>query len=105
MSIDRFVSRNWFAVTLLVSHTLLIAAAAVIEINDAWNDMNPTFLVMLGIYYIDIPLRFVLEPLINTADGPANYLAALMVLGGAFWFVVGTAVTYIVRAAKRAVGC
>lgn len=98
MSIDRFISRYWFALTLTGLHTLLVAAWAWIELNDAWNDMNPTMLVMAALHVVDYPIHLVLAPLVNLAQNTGNYLASLLLVGGAFWFVVGSLISFAVRA-------
>jgi hypothetical protein len=105
MSIGGFVSRNWFACLLVALHTLLVGAFAWIELNDAWNDMDATALVMAGLYTVDYPIHLVLPPLIDSSQNTGIYLAVLLVLGGAFWFLVGAAVTYLFRAAKDALRC
>jgi uncharacterized membrane protein len=101
MIIDRFIRRNWFACLLVTLHTLLVGAYAWIELNDAWNDMNPTLLVMMALYVVDYPIHLALRPLINNAESIGTYLAALFMLGGAFWFIVGTLVTYACRAVRQ----
>jgi hypothetical protein len=101
MSIDLLVSRHWFACLLVVLHTLLVGVYAWIELDDAWNDMNPTMLVMLAIATIDYPIHLVLQPLINNQQSIGTYLAATLVLGGAFWFAMGTIVTYVCRQMKH----
>src|SRR5262245_19820245 len=97
MNIDRFIRRHWFACLLVALHTLLVGAYAWIELDDAWNDMNSTMLVMVAMAKIDYPIHLLLQPLINNQQSTGTYLAALLVLGGAFWFAVGTIVSYVSR--------
>lgn len=101
MSIDQFVGRHRFALALVALHSLLVGAYAWIELDGAWNDMNPTMLVMAALHVVDYPIHLVLHPLINNVEDTGTYLAALLVLGGAFWFVVGLLVTYACRAARQ----
>lgn len=101
MSIDQFAGRHRFALALVVLHTLLVGIYAWIELDDAWNDMNPTMLVMAALYIVDYPIHVVLRPLINNFEHTGTYLALLLVLGGAFWFVVGMFVTYACRVARQ----
>jgi len=101
MSLDQFVSRHRFALALVVLHTLLVGAYAWIELDDAWNDMNPTMLVMAALHVVDYPIHLVLHPVSNNVEHTGTYLAALLVLGGAFWFVLGMLVTYACRAARQ----
>lgn len=101
MSIDSLVKRHWFACLLVALHTLLVSAYAWIELDHAWNDMNPTMLVMLAMAKIDYPIHLVLQPFINNQQSIGNYLVATPVLGGAFWFAVGSIVTYGCRQLKN----
>lgn len=101
MSFDRFIGRHWFACLLVALHTLLVGIYAWIELDKAWNDMNPTMLVMMSLYVIDYPIHQLLRPLINGTESTGTYLVVLAILGGAFWFAVGTAVTYVSRGARH----
>ena len=101
MSKDRFVSRHWFALSLVALHTLLIAAYAWIELDDAWNDMNPTMLVMAGLHVVDYPIHMLLQPLFQGGDNLGSYLTTLFVLGGAYWFAIGTMLTHVLRTARK----
>lgn len=94
MSIDRFIGRHRLASLLVALHTLMVGAFVWIELNHAWNDMNPTMLVMAALHVFDYPVNAVLQPLINSAENLGTYLAALLVLGGVFWFIVGTLITF-----------
>jgi hypothetical protein len=49
MSVDHLDAGNWFTCLLVALHTLLVGAYAWIEFYDAWNDMNATMLVMMGL--------------------------------------------------------
>ncbi|MFO0789361.1 MAG: hypothetical protein U0805_07885 [Pirellulales bacterium] len=100
MSIDRFISHNRFAVVLVAAHSMLVAAYAWIELNHAWNDMNPTMLVMAGLHLADYPLHVPLSLAIN-AQSVGTYLASLLVVGGVYWFAIGTTITWIWRYARR----
>ena len=101
MSIDRFVSRHWFALLLAALHTILVGAWAWIELDNAWNDMNPTMLVMMALYVVDYPIHLLLRPFIDNVEQTGTYLAATLVLGGAFWFTVGTLISYACRALRH----
>jgi hypothetical protein len=101
MSIDRFASRYWFGLLLVALHTLLVGAWTWIELDDAWNDMNPTMLVMAALHIVDYPIHLVLRPFIDNVEQTGTYLAATIVLGGMFWFVVGTLVAYACRALRQ----
>jgi hypothetical protein len=89
MSIDRFISRHPFACTLVIIHSLLVGAFACIELNNAWNDENPTMLVMAALHVGDYPVAAVLHPIFDGADRLGTYLATLLVVGGAYWFAIG----------------
>jgi hypothetical protein len=97
MSLDRFVARNWFACTLVVLHTLLVALYAWIELDDAWNDMNPTMLVMAALHVVDYPIHQLLRLVISPATGVGTFLAATLVLGGLFWSGVGLVAAAVTR--------
>jgi hypothetical protein len=101
MSTDRFISRHWFACLLVALHTLLVGIYAWIELDHAWNDMNPTMLVMMSLHVVDYPVHQVLRHLISIQESPGTYLAVLLVAGGAFWFALGTGVTYACRSARH----
>jgi hypothetical protein len=101
MSIDSFVRRHWFALLLLALHSLLVGAWAWIELDNAWNDMNPTMLVMAAFHIVDYPIHALLQPLIPVAEHTGTYLAAALVLGGAVWFAVGWLMGYAVRESRR----
>jgi hypothetical protein len=97
MSLDRFVARNWFACTLVLLHTLLIAAWAWIELDDAWNDMNPTMLVMAALHVADYPIHQLLRLIFSPATGTGTVLAATLAFGGLFWFGVGLVAAAVIR--------
>lgn len=101
MNIDRFVHRHWFALTLVAVHTLLIGAYAWIELDHAWNDMNPTMLVMAALHVADYPLLQLLQPIFHNVDRPGTFLAVLLVLGGAYWFALGMLVTCACRGVRN----
>ncbi len=98
MNIDRFVSRNWFALLLVALHMLLLVGAAWITLDNAWNDMHPTFLLLIAFQTVDAPILWVLTPVVDAVKTPGTLLAATFVLGTPFWFAVGTFVTYACRA-------
>ena len=76
-------------VVLLVGHTLLVEIATWIELNDAWNDMNPTMLVAMSLYAIDYPVIKFLEQFVDRQHEAGTFLYGLKVLGGLFWFAIG----------------
>jgi hypothetical protein len=98
MSIDAFVRRNLFPLLLLTLHTVLVGAYAWIELDHAWNDMNPTMLVMAALHVFDYPIHLVLHEFVNMGQQIGTYLATLLVLGGAFWFSVGWLISRACRA-------
>ena len=89
MSVDRFIAHNRIACTFVAIHTLLIGAYACIELNHAWNDMNPTMLVMAAFHIVDYPIHVVLRPFFAGGQQLGSYLVATLILGGAFWFAIG----------------
>lgn len=97
MNLDRFVRRNWLACMLVVLHTLLVAAWAWIELDNAWNDMNPTMLVMAALHVADYPVHQLLRLVLSPSTGTGTILAATLVLGGLFWFGIGLVAAAIVR--------
>jgi hypothetical protein len=97
MSIDQFVCRHSLACLFVAIHTLLIGAYAWIELNHAWNDQNPTMLVMAALHVGDYPVAAVLHPIFDGTERLGTYLAALLVIGGAYWFCIGTIMTYAWR--------
>jgi uncharacterized membrane protein len=97
MNINQFAARNWFAWLLVALHSLLVGAYAWIELDNAWNDMNPTMLVMVGLHVIDYPIHVILQPLIDNVEQTGTYLAATLALGGTFWFGVGSIITFAAR--------
>jgi hypothetical protein len=101
MSIDQFLNRHRFACFLVALHTLLVGAWAWIELNDAWNDMNPTMLVWVAFRVFDYPIHVILHPLIDNVGHTGNYLAATLVLGGAYWFAIGTFAAQVSRWVRR----
>jgi hypothetical protein len=101
MNINRFITQNWFALSLVSLHTLLVGAWAWIELDGAWNDMNPTMFVMAALYIVDYPIHFVLHPLINQFENTGTYLVATLVAGGTFWYAVGWLFTLFARALRR----
>ena len=104
MNVDNLVRRNWFAFLLVALHTLLIVAWAWIQLDNTWNDMNPTMLVMAALHLFDFPIHVVLHPFIDNAQQTGTYLAALLVLGGAFWFAIGWLVSHAFRRVCQFVG-
>ena len=89
MSVDRFIARNRMACALFALHTLLIGAYAWIELNHAWNDMNPTMLVMAAFHIFDYPVHLALQPFFAGGQQLGSYLVATLIVGGAFWFAIG----------------
>jgi hypothetical protein len=98
MGINNFIRRNLFASLLLALHTVLIGAYAWIELDHAWNDMNPTMLVMAATRVFDYPIHLVLHAFVDLGQHTGTYLASLLVLGGAFWFACGWLVSHAFRA-------
>jgi hypothetical protein len=97
LSFDRFASRHWLALLLVCLHTLLVVAYAWIELDHAWNDMNASMLVMAGLHIVDYPIHMLLQPLFRGGDNTGSYLATLLVVGGAYWFALGTVTSYGIR--------
>jgi len=85
--------RRRFAVGLLLvaGHTLLVAVAAAIDLNVGIDDMSPSLLLFLALYYVDLPIIAALRGFgyerLNLGDD-GGY-AALTVVGGLFWFIIG----------------
>ena len=71
MSIDKFIRRHSLACLLAAIHTLLIGAYAWIELNHAWNDQNPTMLVMAALHVGDYPVEAVLHPISDGTEHSA----------------------------------
>jgi hypothetical protein len=101
MSIDRFIRRHPLACVLVALHTLLVGAYVWIELNHAWNDMNPTMLVMAGLHLADFPIHLLLHPLFDGVEQTGSYLAALLVIGGAYWFAMGSLIEFAWRQVVR----
>ena len=101
MSIDQFIRRHSLACLLVGIHTLLIGAYAWIELNHAWNDQNPTMLVMAALHVGDYPVAALLHPIFDGTERLGTYLATLLVVGGAYWFGIGTIMTYAWRGIRR----
>jgi hypothetical protein len=101
MSMDRFIRRHWFACVLVAIHTSLIGAFAWIELNHAWNDQNPTMLVMAALHIADYPIAAALHPLLDGSERLGNYLVTLLIVGGAYWFAIGSLATYAWRGVGR----
>jgi hypothetical protein len=59
----------------------------------------------MALYIVDYPFHLLLRPLIDGSEYVGTYLVAILVLGGVFWFIVGSIVTYIIRAAVDAARC
>lgn len=97
MSIERFLSRHRFACFLVALHTLLVGAWAWIELNNAWNDTKPTMLVWVAFRMFDYPIHLILHPFIDNVAQTGTYLVATLVLGGAFWFAIGTLASHVFR--------
>ncbi len=101
MSIDRFVRRNWFACLLVVLHTLMIVGLGWAHLDGAAHDMSPAFLLILAVRYIDAPVLWLLNAWFQNSERVGTNLAVVFLLGGAFWFVVGTLVTYTCRGVRH----
>ena len=101
MSIDQFIRRHSLACLLAAIHTLLIGAYAWIELNHAWNDQNPTMLVMAALHVGDYPVAALLHPIFDGTERLGTYLATLLIVGGAYWFSIGTVITYAWRGIRR----
>ena len=82
-------------------HALLVRAWAWIELDNAWNDMNPTMLVTMALYVVDYPIHWVLRLLIDNVQRTGTYLTATLVLGTLFWFAVGELLTLACRGIRR----
>lgn len=82
-------------IVLLVLHTLLIEAYSLIELEDAWNDMNPTMLVAVAVSIVDRPLIALLGRFVDFQEHPGVFLMALKLLGGLLWFSVGLFLTAV----------
>ena len=102
MSLNRFLGKNWLACLLVSLHSLLIVLWAWIELDNAWNDMNPTMIVMAALYVIDYPINQLLTYLVSPTTQTGTYLAALLLFGGVFWFAVGSFFAAIGRRLGRA---
>jgi hypothetical protein len=104
LSVDHFLGRHWLACLLLALHTVLIAAVGWVQLDNGWDDMNPTFLLLLGFQSIDAPIHWLLRPLIDVGQLPGTYLAATMVLGGLFWFALGSLLSFVGRGLRHLLG-
>ena len=103
MSIDNFIHRNRLACLLMALHTLLVGAYAWIELNHAWNDMNPTMLVMAAMHVVDYPIHLVLSPFFGAGQQVGSYLFATLILGGIFWFAIGWCLSHAYRTVRQLV--
>jgi hypothetical protein len=101
MSIDRFISRNPLACALVVLHTLLLGVCVWIQLDGAWNDMNPTMVVGMAMYGMDAPIHWMLGSWLDMKELPGTYATALLVLGTALWFIIGTLLTLAYRGLRR----
>jgi len=80
----------WLPLVFATLHTILITIASAIEYASAWDDMNPTLLVMIAAYFFDFPIHAAYRHLGLLPEGPALwYFAQLIVTGGLMWFGVG----------------
>jgi hypothetical protein len=50
---------------------------------------------------VDYPIHALLNRLIDSAERTGTYLAVLVVIGGAFWFLVGTLVAHTGRSLRQ----
>ena len=101
MRIERFLQTHWFALMLVGLHALLIGAWAWIELDNAWNDRNPTMLVMAALHLLDYPVHALLKPWIDSVERTGTFLAALFVLGSLYWFIIGSLIALAFRKVVR----
>jgi hypothetical protein len=101
MTTEKFFRRHWFATLLVLLHALLVLTWAWIELDGAWNDMNPTMLVWSAFLVIDYPIHLILAPYIDNVHRTGTYLAADLALGSLYWFAIGSVLAYACRALHR----
>ncbi len=101
MSIDRLISRNPLACALVLVHTLLWGACVWIELDDAWNDMNPTMAVGMAMYAMDVPIHWLPRSGFEIKEINGIYAATVLFLGTAMWFTIGMLITLAFRGLRR----
>ena len=77
--------------TLLGIHSCLVILVAFADPN--WNDMSPSFALLMALYFADYPIHAAL----GMPEVSGRYLMLLLFAGGAMWFATGFAVSAIVR--------
>jgi hypothetical protein len=82
-------------------HTLLATVAGAIEFASAWDDMNPTMLVMLAIMAVDYPIhQAFMHAGLFPNDRTAWYPTQLVFTGALLWFTVGCALQFLVSGVR-----
>ena len=81
--------RLWLPLVFAAMHTILITIASAIQYASAWNDMSPTMLVTIAVYFFDYPIHFTFWWLGIRPGYELWYFAQLVVTGGLLWFGVG----------------
>jgi len=97
MNLQQFAKRNWLACSFVAAHTLLIVLWAWIELDHAWDDMNPTMLVWAALHIADYPLHLALRPLVDITTRTGTYLFVLLIGGGLFWYCIGVLLSVALR--------
>ena len=87
------LQRLWLPLVFAAMHTILITIASAIQYASAWDDMSPTMLVTIAVYFLDYPIHFTFWWLGVLPGYKLWYFAQLVVTGGLLWFGVGLLVT------------
>ena len=83
------LQRLWLPLVLAAMHTILITIASAIQYASGWDDMSPTMLVTIAVYFLDYPIHLTFWWLGMLPEYELWYFAQLVVTGGLLWFGVG----------------
>lgn len=92
MAFEQFILRHRFASLLVGMHAVLLFVWAWIELDGAWNDMNPTMLVWAAFYVVDYPIHWALNPWVDSTQQTGTYLVLVLLFGSVYWFAIGSLV-------------
>lgn len=98
LQVETAMNRFTISFILLAIHSLAVLAAAFVEPN--WDDMSPSFALLMGLYWADYPIHWAFG-MPNLSGG---YVFVLLLLGGAMWFVAGFVISATVWAAFEPFG-
>jgi hypothetical protein len=80
--------RYWLAMLLATLHAMLTMIVIMIEMAEAWNDMNPTILFGMLFYYANYPIISIVQHFSTPQYPGAGGVLLVGLIGTVMWYIV-----------------